>query len=89
MNLSGCKYITDSGIKVLVENCKKVTHLNLTRLPKLTEEGMIAVSTGGLVDLEYLNLYASTSISDQAFKNFAKSGYSKMTFLDLCGCKNI
>lgn len=27
VNLSGCKYLTDSSISTLCENCPKVTHL--------------------------------------------------------------
>lgn len=89
VNLSGCKYITDEAVKVLVETCKGIYHLNLTRLPKLTQDGIQAISKAGLTNLQYLNLYASTEIENSGFVALAESGYSRLTFLDLCGCKNI
>lgn len=31
LSLSGCKHITDQGLKLLVGMCQELTHLNLTR----------------------------------------------------------
>lgn len=73
----------------MVDNCKAIEHLNLTRLPKLTGVGVEAVAKGGLHHLEYLNLYASTSVENYSFMTLADSGYSKLKFLDLCGSKEI
>jgi len=71
VNLSGCKFVTDNAVKVVVYSCKDLEHLNLTRLPKLTEEGLTAVANAGLHKLKYLNLYASTSISNEGFESLA------------------
>jgi F-box and leucine-rich repeat protein 1 (S-phase kinase-associated protein 2) len=89
VNLSGCKYVSNAAVKIVVETCKQLEHLNLTRLPKLTEDGLSAVASAGLQKLKYLNLYASTSISNSGFVSLANSGYSNLEFLDLCGCKEI
>ena len=66
VNLSGCKYVSDAAIKVLVDTCPNIYHLNLTRLPKLTDAGLIAIGKANLRNLEYLNLYATTTISTDA-----------------------
>ena len=73
VNFSGCKYLTDSSIIVLVEKCKDIEFLNLTRIPKFTEKGLTAVAEGGLTNLKYLNLYANSSIEDIGFQALAKA----------------
>ena len=73
-----------------MESCPKAKHLNLTRLPKITDKTMKAIANAGLNDLEYLNLYANATIEDPGFLAFGSTkNYSKLKFLDLCGCKNL
>ena len=61
--MSGCKHLSDSSIGVVVESCPKIRHLNITRLPKLTDKGIEKVANAKL-DLLYLNLYANSEIGD-------------------------
>ena len=86
VNLSGCKYLTDSSIIEIAKNCKEVKHFNITRIPGLTETGLSEISKAGMDQLEYLNLYANALILDSGFWDLANSGYNKMQFLDFCGC---
>jgi len=89
VNFSGCKHLTDTCISVVVESCPKIKHLNITRLPKLTDKGVEKVASAGL-DLTYLNMYANSEIGDNAFKALAhNSTHHNLEFLDLCGCKHI
>ena len=54
----------------------------------MTENGLTHIAKAGLIDLEYLNLYANSNIADSGFMTFAaESGCQKLQFLDLCGCK--
>eukprot|EP00347_Sterkiella_histriomuscorum_P014091 403362200 len=85
VNLSGCKYLTDSSIIALCENCPEIYHLNITRIPKITKKSMESIAS--LKNLEYLNLYANSEISDNGFQILAQSQFHKLTFLDFCGCK--
>mmetsp|Transcript_7168 Transcript_7168/g.6263 ORF Transcript_7168/g.6263 Transcript_7168/m.6263 type:complete len:84 (+) Transcript_7168:408-659(+) len=65
VNLSGCKYVSSSSIETLTSTCSNIYHLNLTRLPKLTEKPFDSISK--LPKLAYLNLYADGDIQDQGF----------------------
>ena len=63
--------MSDSAIIVLVDKCKEIQFLNLTRIPKLTEKGLIAIANAGLNNLRYLNLYANSCIEDSGFQLLA------------------
>ena len=91
INFSGCKYLTDSSIIVVVDKCKDIEFLNLTRIPKFTEKGLTTLAEAGLFNLRYLNLYANSSIENSGFQALAKASINltKMQFLDFCGCKLI
>lgn len=78
VNLSGCKYLTDSSIIEIAKNCKSVKHFNITRIPNFTEKGLSEISKAGMNQLEYLNLYANAMIEDSGFRDLANSGYNKM-----------
>ena len=45
VNLSGCKMLTDRSIIVLVETCRNIEILNLTRVTLITDETIKAIST--------------------------------------------
>lgn len=55
----------------------------------MTEKSLIAIADAGLNNLNYFNLYACSIIEDSGFRAFSQANYSKMEFLDLCGCKNL
>ena len=71
----------------MVDNCKNIVKLDLTRIPKLTEKGIEAVAKAELMQLEVFNLYANAMIEDGGFMEFAKSPYENLVYLDFCGCK--
>ena len=54
-----------------MDKCKEIQFLNLTRIPKLTEKGLIAIANAGLNNLRYLNLYANSCIEDSGFQLLA------------------
>ena len=59
VNLSGCKMLTDRSIIVLVETCRNIEILNLTRVTLITDETIKAISTN-LEHLRQLYLYADS-----------------------------
>lgn len=91
VNLSGARFLGDSSIEALATNCKDLHSLDLTRLPPMTERGMIALASAKLVNLKYLNLYANSELSDHGFKELFNSETitANLEFLDLCGCKHV
>lgn len=89
VNLSGCRHLSDSSVTVVVESCPKIRHLDITRLPKMTDKGVEKVASAGL-DLTYLNMYANSEIGDGAFKALAlNTKFHNLDYLDLCGCKHL
>lgn len=91
INLSGAKYLGDSSIEAIATNCKDLYYMDLTRLPPMTEKGLMALASAKLVNLKYLNLYANSELSDHGFKELINSETinTNLEFLDLCGCKHI
>ena len=73
INLSGAKYLGDSSVEALSQNCKDLYYMDLTRLPPLTEKGLIAMADAKIVNLKYLNLYANSELSDHGFKQLINS----------------
>ena len=76
MNLSGCKLLSDAGVIPIVQSCRQIQVLNLTRLVNISDDS-IKVVAECLSELRELYLYADAQLSDEAFKHLANSELSK------------
>ena len=88
VNLSGCKYLSDSSINHLTENCPDISVLNLTRMEGITDKSIEYISDR-TPKLKELYLYACAQISDKAFKYLSESEITKLELLEVCGCADL
>jgi len=86
LNLSGCKNISDKGMRLIANSYPGLKKLNITRCVKLTDDGLKEVLQK-CSSLESLNLYALSSFTDKVYKEIGL--LSNLTFLDLCGAQVI
>ncbi|TVU32513.1 hypothetical protein EJB05_24244 [Eragrostis curvula] len=97
LNLSGCKNISDKGLRLIANNYQGLKKLNITRpadtksdilfrCVKLTDDGLQEVLQK-CTSLESLNLYALSSFTDKVYKEIGS--LTNLTFLDLCGAQNL
>ncbi|XP_056171658.1 F-box protein At3g58530 isoform X2 [Syzygium oleosum] len=70
--------VTDIGIKHLVESCRHLVDLNLSGCKQILSK---------CSSLQSLNLYALSSLTDNAYNNI--SSLSHLNYLDLCGAQNL
>jgi len=82
LNLSGCKAITDKGLRCVGEAFKSLESLDITRCVKLSDDGLLHV-TRNCQSLRRLNVYAVSVFTDRSLETIG--GLCNLTFLDLCG----
>lgn len=88
LNLSGCKGATRDSLKALAsEGSGRLTFLDLTRCPGLTDES-IAAAVRANPGLTSFNLYATPAVTDRVCTAIGESLHS-LRFLDLCGASQI
>lgn len=63
LNLEMCKRITNIGVKLLAEKCINLTTLNISELPKIDDDGLIALST--LPSLQHIELNFTSTMYHQ------------------------
>ena len=84
LNLSGCKKVTDRGVRAVADACGAITALDLTRNPNVSAAGLRAV-VDGMPYLEDLRLYACPGL-----RSFAPlADLSRLAVLDLCGAQHL
>jgi len=81
LNLSGCVQLDDEGVRE-ISRCLKLGYLDLTRVPKMTDESVSKV-VERCRELELLSLYANSQLTDKAFESI--SGLTNLKFFDACG----
>lgn len=81
--LAGCSSLTDVGVSWLVERCRGITRLNLTRCVKLSDLAMRALGEN-LPQLEGLSVRACPHISARGLRHIAH-GCPRLTELDVKG----
>jgi len=86
LNLSGCKAITDKGLRCVGEAFKSLESLDITRCVKLSDDGLLHV-TRNCQSLRRLNVYAVSVFTDRSLETIG--GLCNLTFLDLCGAHHL
>ncbi|KAK3247713.1 hypothetical protein CYMTET_42798 [Cymbomonas tetramitiformis] len=86
LNLSGCKAMTTDGIKALVMGVRNLVHLNLTRTPKVGDEGVVEAIKANS-KLQTLNLYANANLTDVTFSSLDL--LPSLRVVDLCGMQHM
>lgn len=84
LNLSGCQAITDESFSFIVERCRGLKFLDLTRPTAMNGTALHMIGEQ-LHELETLILYACHNLASQDF--IALSRLSKLKKLDICGSK--
>jgi hypothetical protein len=91
LDISYCESINNDGIKLLL-GCPELLRLRLYSIPELSDKGLDHLVK--LVHLRSLDLSMCTKITDDGLKHLIKRPDRKevgsiLTYLNLCGCKNI
>ena len=83
LNLSGVNKVTDDSLFAVAGNCN-LEIADLTRLPLITDEGVLSL---GKCKLKKLSLYATTQLTSHFYENLEI--YTFLEDLDLCGHQTI
>ncbi|KAG2389414.1 hypothetical protein C9374_013974 [Naegleria lovaniensis] len=88
LNVQGCHFITENGVKYLTYICQNLTHLNVRGCTKVNDSAMSYVSQ--FSQLEYLDVTGCVHITDVGMKHLSQSACkSKLKYLDLTFCHQI
>ena len=85
--LSGCKKITDEGLKALAQSCAQLTGIGLLGCGKITDEGLKALSQS-CVQFTSIVLSGCKKITKEGLKALARNCI-QFTSIVLAGCKKI
>ena len=88
LNVQGCHFITENGVKYLTYICQNLTHLNLRGCTKVNDAAMGYISQFSL--LEYLDVTGCVHVTDAGMKHLSTSpSKSRLKYLDLTFCHQI
>ncbi|XP_054824807.1 F-box protein At3g58530 isoform X5 [Prosopis cineraria] len=87
LDLCGAQNLSDEGLSS-ISKCKNLITLNLTWCVRVTDEGVISIARS-CTSIESLSLFGITGVTDKSLEALSKSGYNKITTLDVNGCIGI
>ncbi|KAJ8448549.1 hypothetical protein Cgig2_012193 [Carnegiea gigantea] len=78
--------LSDKSMQLIADTYQELESLNITRCIKVSDQGLQFVLRKCSL-LQSLNLYALSSLTDDAYKSISLLG--RLRFLDLCGAQNL
>jgi len=89
MSIRNCVGFGDASLALLGRMCSKLTHLELTGLHGISDEGLLPLVQSSDAGLVKVNLSGSVNLTDKTVSAIAKKHGWTLELLNLDGCKNI